>query len=66
MSGINQIIQTFEGLGDGDREATLKALSTMMRLENQRQPAKKKVNGFMGYRGTLNWLNHSPSHTNIV
>ncbi|KAK4125089.1 hypothetical protein N657DRAFT_643899 [Parathielavia appendiculata] len=50
MSGINQIIQTFEGLGEGDRETTMKALSTMMRVENQRQPAKKKVNGFMGYR----------------
>jgi hypothetical protein len=23
----------------------------MMRAENQPQPAKKKVNGFMGYRG---------------
>ncbi|KAK4102750.1 hypothetical protein N658DRAFT_494787 [Parathielavia hyrcaniae] len=50
MAGVNQIIQTFEGLGEGDRETTMKALSTMMRDENQRQPAKKKVNGFMGYR----------------
>ncbi|KAK4154861.1 mating-type protein MAT alpha 1-domain-containing protein [Chaetomidium leptoderma] len=50
MSGINQILQTFERLGEGDRETTMQALSTMMRVENQRQPAKKKVNGFMGYR----------------
>lgn len=53
MAGVNQIIETFEGLPPGDRETTMKALSTMMRTENQRQPAKKKVNGFMGYRGTL-------------
>lgn len=51
MAGINEIIRTFEALGDGDREATMKALSTMMRVENGSQPAKKKVNGFMGYRG---------------
>ncbi|EAQ89967.1 hypothetical protein CHGG_06586 [Chaetomium globosum CBS 148.51] len=50
MAGVNQIIETFEGLPPGDRETTMKALSTMMRTENQRQPAKKKVNGFMGYR----------------
>lgn len=56
MSGVNQILQTFEGLGDGDREATMKALSTMMRVENQRQPTKKNVNGFMGYRGKLHVL----------
>ena len=53
MAGINQIIETFEGLPAGDRETTMQALSTMMRAKNQRQPAKKKVNGFMGYRGTL-------------
>jgi hypothetical protein len=51
MADINQIIQTFKGITEGDRETTMKALSTMMRTENQRQPAKKKVNGFMGYRG---------------
>jgi len=51
MSGINHILQTFEGLGEGDRETTMKALSTMMRVENERQSPKKKVNGFMGYRG---------------
>lgn len=51
MSGVNQIIRAFEGLGEGERETTMKALSTMMRVENQRQPTKKKVNGFMGYRG---------------
>lgn len=51
MSGVNQIIQTFEGLGEGDRETTMKALSTMMRVETPRQSTKKKVNGFMGYRG---------------
>lgn len=50
MAGINQIIQTFKSLTEGDRETTMKALSTMMRTENQRQPAKKKVNGFIGYR----------------
>ncbi|KAL2136848.1 hypothetical protein VTI74DRAFT_1062 [Chaetomium olivicolor] len=50
MSGINQIIETFEGLGEGDRETTMKALSTIMRVPTQKQPAKKKVNGFMGYR----------------
>lgn len=51
MAGMNEIIRTFEALGDGDREATMKALSTIMRVENGLQPAKKKVNGFMGYRG---------------
>ncbi|KAL2144463.1 hypothetical protein VTI28DRAFT_9111 [Corynascus sepedonium] len=50
MTGINKILETFEGLAEGDREMTMKALSTIMRAENQRQPAKKKVNGFMGYR----------------
>ncbi len=53
MSGINHILQTFEGLGDGDRETTMKALSTMMRVDTERQSPKKKVNGFMGYRGEL-------------
>ncbi|KAH6641098.1 mating-type protein MAT alpha 1-domain-containing protein [Chaetomium tenue] len=56
MAGINQIIQTFKGLTEGDRETAMKALSTMMRTENQRQPAKKKVNGFMGYRAYYSGL----------
>jgi hypothetical protein len=51
MSSVDKIIQTFEGLGEGDREATMKTLSTMMRAESQSQPAKRKVNGFMGFRG---------------
>ncbi|KAL2150018.1 hypothetical protein VTH82DRAFT_7694 [Thermothelomyces myriococcoides] len=50
MSGINQILKTFESLAEDDRETTMRALSTIMRAESQRQPAKKKVNGFMGYR----------------
>jgi hypothetical protein len=51
-SSINQIIQSFEGLGENDREATMKALSTLMGVDNQgTKQAKKKVNGFMGYRG---------------
>ncbi|GAB1312018.1 Synaptic functional regulator fmr1 [Madurella fahalii] len=50
MSGINHIIQTFEGLGEDDRETTMKALATMMRVESQPQPAKRRVNGFMGFR----------------
>ncbi len=66
MSGVNQILQTFKGLGDGDREATMKALSTMMRVENQQQPPKKKVNGFMGYRGKQNILSFRFSDANIT
>ena len=66
MSGINQIIQTFEGLGEGDREATMKALSTMMGVENQRQPAKKKVNGFMGYRGESTISYNLPNNSNTT
>ncbi|KAK4674443.1 Fertilization Minus Regulator mating type protein MAT1-1-1 [Podospora pseudopauciseta] len=50
MAGINSILQTFEGLGEGDRAETIKVLSDMMREGTPRQPAKKKVNGFMGYR----------------
>ncbi|KAK4117604.1 hypothetical protein N656DRAFT_699532 [Canariomyces notabilis] len=50
MSGVNQIIQTFEGLGNGDRETAMRALTTMMQSENQRSSTKKKVNGFMGFR----------------
>ncbi|KAK3371914.1 mating-type protein MAT alpha 1-domain-containing protein [Podospora didyma] len=49
MSVVNQIVQTFAGLGYDDREATMKVLSGMMRDGSQHQP-KKKVNGFMGYR----------------
>lgn len=58
MIGINKILETFEGLAEGDREMTMKALSTIMRAENQRQPAKKKVNGFMGYRGKSSNQSH--------
>ncbi|KAK3336971.1 putative mat-A1 protein [Cercophora scortea] len=47
---MDQILQTFASLGQGDRESTMKSLSTMMSNRNHRQPAKKKVNGFMGYR----------------
>ncbi|KAK4032298.1 mating-type protein MAT alpha 1-domain-containing protein [Parachaetomium inaequale] len=32
------------------KTSRLLSLSAMMRVENQRQPVKKKVNGFMGYR----------------
>jgi hypothetical protein len=53
MSGVNQIIQTFEGLGNDDRETAMQALTTMMQSENQRSSTKKKVNGFMGFRGEL-------------
>ncbi|KAK3695533.1 mating-type protein MAT alpha 1-domain-containing protein [Podospora appendiculata] len=47
---MDQILQTFARLGEGDRESTMKSLSTMMRDRNHRPPAKKKVNGFIGYR----------------
>ncbi|KAK4223215.1 Mat sexual cell fertilization-promoting factor [Podospora fimiseda] len=50
MSGVNQIVETFEGLGDSDRAETIKVLSNMMRNTPPRQTPKKKVNGFMGYR----------------
>ncbi|KAK3996940.1 Mat sexual cell fertilization-promoting factor [Cladorrhinum sp. PSN332] len=50
MSGVNQIVETFEGLGDGDRAEAMKVLSGMMRDTPPRQAPKKKVNGFMGYR----------------
>jgi hypothetical protein len=66
MSGVNQIIQTFEGLGEGDRETTMKALSTMMRAESQRQPAKKKVNGFMGFRGTFDVCLNFPYGSDVI
>ncbi|KAK1758388.1 mating-type protein MAT alpha 1-domain-containing protein [Echria macrotheca] len=47
---MNQIMQNFATLDDGDRQTTMKALSTMMRDEKQVQSPKKKVNGFIGYR----------------
>nr|CCD57789.1 putative mat-A1 protein [Neurospora pannonica] len=52
MSGVDQIVKTFADLAEGDREAAMRAFSTMMRTEPVRQtPAvKKKVNGFMGFR----------------
>ncbi|KAK4233449.1 mating-type protein MAT alpha 1-domain-containing protein [Achaetomium macrosporum] len=50
MSSINQIIRAFEGLPEGDRETAMKALSTMVGVVPAQQAAKKKVNGFMGYR----------------
>ncbi|KAK4160338.1 Mat sexual cell fertilization-promoting factor [Cladorrhinum sp. PSN259] len=50
MSGVNKILETFEGMGDGDRAETMKVLSDMMRDTPPRQTPKKKVNGFMGYR----------------
>ncbi|KAK4170632.1 Mat sexual cell fertilization-promoting factor [Triangularia setosa] len=50
MAGIHSIMQTFSALDEGDRAETIKALSDMMRSGTPRQSAKKKVNGFMGYR----------------
>ncbi|KAK1826506.1 mating-type protein MAT alpha 1-domain-containing protein [Podospora conica] len=49
MPGMNEIVQHFADLGDGDRETTLKALSSIMRDDKPETP-KKKVNGFIGYR----------------
>ena len=46
---MNEIVQHFADLGDGDRETTLKALSSIMRDDKPEAP-KKKVNGFIGYR----------------
>nr|CCD57798.1 putative mat-A1 protein [Neurospora sublineolata] len=52
MSGVDQIVKTFADLAEGDREAAMRAFSMMMRTEPVRQTpaAKKKVNGFMGFR----------------
>lgn len=58
MSGVDQIVKTFANLGEGDREAAMKAFLAMMPVSNEtvaepvrKAPAaKKKVNGFMGFR----------------
>nr|AAN77071.1 mating type protein A-1 [Sordaria sclerogenia] len=51
MSGVDQIVKTFANLGEGDREAAMKAFLAMMPRNCRRTcPAKKKVNGFMGFR----------------
>lgn len=62
MSGMNEIVQHFADLGDGDRETTLKALSSIMRDDKPETP-KKKVNGFIGYRCEF-WF--PPSHAPII
>nr|O13595.1 RecName: Full=Mating type protein mtA-1 [Sordaria equina]CAA75439.1 mating type protein [Sordaria equina] len=63
MSGVDQIVKKFANLGEGDREAAMKAFLAMMPVSNEpvaepvrKAPtAKKKVNGFMGFRS-----NYSP------
>ncbi|KAK3944015.1 mating-type protein MAT alpha 1-domain-containing protein [Diplogelasinospora grovesii] len=50
MSGVNQILQNFAELEGQERETTMKALSTMMGETDRQQPAKKKVNAFIGFR----------------
>ncbi|KAK0612682.1 mating-type protein MAT alpha 1-domain-containing protein [Bombardia bombarda] len=48
MSAVDRILRTFASLKEGERDIAMKALSDIMREGGQQ--AKKKVNGFMGYR----------------
>jgi hypothetical protein len=50
---MDQILAIFATMGGDEREKTMRALASMMREDSQPQPTKKKVNGFMGYRGKI-------------